>query len=82
MAHLTAFFEGSPIASRARVQARVVFRTDTRTTAELGRALHSGEVTFSGPAECALEVGGEILATGEIVERDGSYCFVATEVNG
>lgn len=80
MAHLTAFFQDSPISARAHVQARVIFRTESRTTAELGRELSEGEVPFPGPAECVLEVGDTALAKGEIVERNGSYCFVATEV--
>jgi len=80
MAELSDFLEGSSVASRAKVPARVIFRSMTCSTADLSRALRNGEVVFDGPHCCVLEVGGAKLASGEIVERDGSYCFVTTEV--
>ena len=74
------FLANSPVAARATASARVVLRSSRTTVSNLTRSFKDGEVAFAGPALCQLEVGGQVLASGEIVDRDGSFCFVATEV--
>lgn len=77
--HLEGFLANSEIASKATVPARVVFRSRQRSPAEMRTALASGNLTFRGEAMCDLVAGGQTIARGEIVEKDGSWFFVAKE---
>ena len=78
---LEEFLSESTIAERASVPARVVFRKARMTPGELGRAFEAGTVALGGQPECELVAGGTVIATGEIVERDGSFFFEAKESN-
>jgi hypothetical protein len=49
------------------------------TPGELGRALEAGEVGLGGEPVCEFVAGCTVIATGEIVERDGRYFFQAKE---
>ena len=73
------FLSESVIARRATVPAKVVFRRTRMTAGKLRQALDAGEITFSGQSICDLVAGGTVIATGEIVERDGHYFFQAKE---
>ena len=73
------FLSESVIAKRTTVPARVVFRRTRMTPGELGRALEAGEVGLGGEPVCEFVAGGTVIATGEIVEREGRYFFQAKE---
>ena len=77
---LEEFLSESIIAKRATVPARVVFRKAQMTPGKLSRALESSEVVLGGEPICELVAGGTVIATGEIVERDGRYFFQAKEL--
>jgi len=78
---LEEFLSESTIAKRASVPVKVVFRKARMTPGKLGRALEMSEVTLGGRPECELVAGGTVIATGEIVEREGSFFFEAKESN-
>jgi len=73
------FLSGSAIAAKAKVPARVVLRRTRMTPGIVGESLDSGQMVIDGEFACDLVAGETIIATGEIVERDGSYFFEAKE---
>lgn len=78
---LEEFLSESTIAKRSAVPVKVVFRKVRMTSGKLNRALDVNEVTIGGRPECELVAGGTVIATGEIMERDGSFFFEAKESN-
>ena len=70
---------GSPVARLARVPLRVVFRRERMTPRQLDAALVRGELQAGAGAVCDLVSGDTVIATGELVEREGRYQFVAKE---
>ena len=70
---------GSAIARRARVPLRVVFRRERMSPRELDASLAHGELQAGAGTVCDLVSGETVIATGELVERDGCYQFIAKE---
>jgi hypothetical protein len=81
MGDIETFLSSSAIARRARLDARIVFRTGSTTPRRLHQELTAGEVELGGDATCELVAGGKIIATGSLVERDGRYYFEARNSN-
>lgn len=77
---LERFLEQSPLARRARAEARIVIRRFTAPPARVEHALESGRMRVEAEPICELVVGGQVLARGEIVSEDGTYRFRVTEV--
>ena len=75
------FLSESIIARRATVPARVVFRRTRMTSGSLGSSLDAGRLAVGGEPVCDLVAGSTVIATGEIVERDGCFFFQAKESN-
>lgn len=76
---ITEFLSTSPIAKRAQVAARVVFRRTKMSPRELQEGFAAGTMDLGGDPICELVAGGQIIASGEIVEKDGAYYFKAKE---
>ena len=73
------FLSTSAIAKKAKVAARVVFRRAQLSPRELQHGFVSGSVELSGKPICELIAGGQIIARGEIIEKDGTFHFKAKE---
>jgi hypothetical protein len=72
-------FLAGPIAGRIAFPGRVVIRRGEMNLAGFRGMAAQGEVTIEGKPLCELELGGQIIATGKIEEKDGDYYFVAQE---
>ena len=70
-------FLSGPVARRISLPGRVVIRRGELTLSELGVATAEGSVQVNSKPICELVVGGQVVASGEINERDGEYYFVA-----
>ena len=81
MGDIESFLRNSAIARKARLDARLVFRSASTTPRQLHRELTGGEVHLAGDAKCDLVAGGVTIATGTLVERDGRYYFEARQRN-
>ena len=73
------FLSKSAIAKKAHVAARVVFRRDRMTPRELQEAFIAGAVELAGESGCELIAGDQVIARGEVIEKDGNYYFKAKE---
>jgi len=73
------FLSSSPIARAAKLNARVVFRRAATTPAELHDGFVAGAAPIRGEAVCELIAGEQVIATGEVIEKDGHYYFKARE---
>lgn len=76
MDRIDAFLERSSVARRTRLPARLVLRREHLTPRQVLALQERGEYRMDGPVAWAeLEVGGQVLADGEIVEREGKHYF-------
>ena len=57
------------------VQLRLVVRRGSKSPRELDSACRNGRMPVDGNEVCELTANGKAIATGSIVERDGSYFF-------
>jgi hypothetical protein len=83
MDQFDAFLQDSPLARRTTLSARLVLRRGHLTPRQLLALRERGEYRLDRPVAWAeLEVGGQVLAEGEIIEREGKRYFRAIERNG
>jgi hypothetical protein len=75
---LDTFLDG-PVAGQIAFPGRVVIRRGVMTLADYGSMAAEGFITVLAKPVCELELGGEVIARGEIEERDGEYFFRARE---
>ena len=76
------FLASSPVARRARAEARLVLRRFTAPSTEVEAALRAGEVVVDAKPVCDLVVGDVVLAHGEILDENGMSVFRIREVRG
>jgi flagellar motor switch/type III secretory pathway protein FliN len=79
---LRIFLESSPIAERVHVTPRVILRRTEKKVADLRAQLEAATVRPEdlGEEVCELEVGGQVLARGQLVRKQGKCWFRLTEV--
>ena len=76
-AGLTDFLQGA-VARQISLEAEVVVRRQRLTVDQLRAALDRGDLQLESDSLCQLEVGGQVLAVGQIEQHeDGEYYFVA-----
>ena len=78
--NVDAFSRESPIAKRVRLAARVVIYRDRLSVRDVVGIRESGKYCPEAEAVCELEVGGQVLARGEIVEHEGHPTFRVREI--
>jgi hypothetical protein len=76
MDRFDAFLENSLVARRTTLPARLVLRREHVTPRQVLALRERGEYRLDRPVVSAeLEVGGQVLAEGEIIEREGRRYF-------
>jgi hypothetical protein len=68
------------IMDRVKLPTRVIVQRFPITPAALSAATQKGELAVEGGVTCELEVGGQVLARGRIVQRRGSFFFKVTAI--
>lgn len=81
MDNVDRFLQSSPMASQVKVDTEVVLHRTAMSTEDLERLQSAGSI---GPTDarqriCELVVGGQVLASGKIVKKGGSFYFKVLE---
>ncbi len=74
------FLTESPIAEKARVDARIVVRRFNVPAGSVRNSIRNGSIAANTAPVCELVVGGVVLGSGEIRNEGDSTVFVMTEV--
>jgi flagellar motor switch/type III secretory pathway protein FliN len=79
---LQVFLESSPIAERVHITPQVILRRTEKKVADLRAQLEGRTVRLEdlGEEVCELEIGGQMLARGRLVRKQGKCWFRLTEV--
>jgi hypothetical protein len=80
MDNIQRFLEESPIAERIALPTRVVVKRLTLRPEGLSGIIESGSFTPSGEDVSELEIGGEVVARGTIVQKRGRRFFKVIEM--
>lgn len=75
-----AFLEKSAIAKNVRLAGRVVLNRDALCVREIAEIEQAGKYRLSAEPICELEVGGQVLAHGEIVDHEGGQAFCVRQI--
>ena len=77
MGSVSEFLTSSPLSERIRMAGDVVVYRESMSGKRIADALKSGSLveTDEGESTTVLEIGGEILASGKIVQKKGRWYF-------
>ena len=75
-----AFSRESPTAKRVELAGRIVLHRDHLSVRDAAEIWEAGRYCPASSPVCELEVGGQVLARGEIVEEEGCTMFRVDEV--
>lgn len=83
MAHVTEFLATSQLADKIKFSGEVVVYRESMSGDRISGALQDGMIseTDAGESMCLLELGGQQIATGKIVQKKGRWYFQVNEIN-
>lgn len=76
------FLSASPIARKAHLSSQIVFRRTSLSLVDVARGREAGEIRIKSEPLCELEIGGVIVALGELVVQEGRRMFQVLQVHG
>ena len=80
MGDLKRFLDESPIAASVSLPTTIIVHRSTMNPSDVERMVEQGSVVPGGEGTCDLEIGGQCVARGRVVRRQGELWFKVTEM--